>query len=359
MPWIWLSLKLFHVPLILFHPIIFYFFFIHHIYTSDLMKIEYEYGNKTTYGFEGKTQWYIWIGYLLFVIISSLIGDSTILIASLKYQAFKLQKVIAIIIQHIALCDLMALSSDIIPNFISLIAGKWVFGNILGYLHFYTRYYFGLAGVLLICAMTTSKVLLMRYPLRFGSISRRGAHKICVGCWLLSLSFPCLFLFTDWDDAYFSYRSYLWEYGFSSSTWKYIRPAASFIFGFVPISLVVTTTIYLLVIAKKTVRQHRGSLRWQGILTAVLTGAVYCISVLPHVIYNILDSNITVENKADSFFHTTFYRITRLFFCLNTISNFYIYSLTVPSFRTFVLSSSTHSNTFDSKGNKNFDSNVY
>ena len=171
------------------------------------MTVENEYGNKTTHGFKGETQWYIWIGYLLFVIISSSIGDSTILIASLKYQAFKLQKVIAIIIQHIALCDLMALSSDIIPNFISLIAGKWMFGNILGYLHLYTRYYFGFAAVLLICAMTTIKVLLLRYPLRFGSISGGGAHKICIGCWSLSLSFPCLFLLTDWQDAYFSYSA--------------------------------------------------------------------------------------------------------------------------------------------------------
>ena len=289
------------------------------------------------YGFRRNAEWYILIGYHLFVIASSLLGDTIILIASIKYRAFKLHKVITVIIEHIAVCDLMVLSTLIFPSFASLIADRRIFGSFVSYLTFYTRNYFCFAGVLLVSAMTTSKVLSLKFPIRLGTKSRQYAHKICIACWVAALSYPCIFI-VDLQDVYFSYRSYSFEYGFSSETWSYLRPLSSLIFGIFPTSVVITTTIYLLVIAKEIANRNRDSLKWQGIVTTVLTGAVYCISVLPHAIYNALDSNMTVENKDSSFFHTTFYKIARVFVYFNTISNFYIYSLTVSSFRQFLRS---------------------
>ena len=300
--------------------------------------LNHEYGNRTMYGIARGAGFYTWIVYHLFVIVSSLFGDTIILIASVKYGAFKLHKWITVIIQHIAVCDLMVLVTLISPSFASLIAGKCIFGDFVGYFTYYTRAYFCLTSVLLVCAMTTSKVLLLKYPLRFGTKSRKDAHKICCACWIASLSFPCVFLLVDRQDIYFSYRSYHFEYGFSSSTWSYLRPLVSLIFGFSPTCVVIITTVYLLVIAKKVADKNRDNLKWQGIVTTVLTGAVYCISVMPHAIYNALASNITVKNDVSNFFHTTFFRITRVFLCLNTISNFYIYSLTISSFRHFLWS---------------------
>ena len=183
--------------------------------------------------------------------------------------------------------------------------------------------------------MTTSKVLLLKYPLRVGTKSRMDAHKICCACWIASLSFPCVFLLVDRQDIYFSYRSYHFEYGFSSDIWSYLRPLVSLIFGFSPTCIVIITTIYLLVIAKKVADRNRDNLKWQGIVITVLTGAVYCISVMPHAIYNAFASNITVNNDV---FNTKFFRISRAFLYLNTMSNFYIYSMTISSFRNFLWS---------------------
>lgn len=302
------------------------------------MTLRNEYGNKTLYGIARDAELYTWIGYHIFVIASSLIGDTIILIASLKYRAFKLHKIITVIIEHMAVCDLMVLATLIIPSFVSLIAGKWVFGAFVGYFTYYTRAYFCLASVFFICAMTTSKVLLLKKPLYFGTKSRKDAHKICIACWIASLTFPSVFLLVDWQDIYFSYRSYHFQYLFSSNIWSYLRPLVSFIFGFLPTCIVITATVYLLVVAKKFSKRSQDKLKWQGIVTTILTGTVYCISVLPHAIYNALDSNLAVENKASSFFHTKFHRMTRIFVYFNTVSNFYIYCLTVSSFRKFLQS---------------------
>ena len=53
-----------------------------------------EFSNKTEYGIETAAQRYTWAGYYLFVILSSLIGDTTILVASIKFRAIKLHRVL-------------------------------------------------------------------------------------------------------------------------------------------------------------------------------------------------------------------------------------------------------------------------
>ena len=122
-----------------------------------------EYSNKTAYGIKSDAIRYTWTGCYLFVLASSLIGDTTILIASIKYKAFNLHRVIIVIIQHIAFCDLMILSATaVLPNMVSVISDNWVLGNVFCYFCFYTAYYSYLTGILLICTMTTSKLLLLK-----------------------------------------------------------------------------------------------------------------------------------------------------------------------------------------------------
>ena len=105
-----------------------------------------QYNNKTIYGIKSNAARYAWAGYLLFVVISSFIGDTIILIASVKYNAFKIHKIIVVIIQHIAFCDLMVTLTTVAPQLVSLIRSKWVFGNVLRYLTVYIRYFFAGAG---------------------------------------------------------------------------------------------------------------------------------------------------------------------------------------------------------------------
>ena len=297
-----------------------------------------EYSNKTAYGIKSDAIRYTWAGYYLFVIASSLIGDTTILIASIKYKAFKLHRVIIVIIQHIAVCDLIVSATDILPEMVSVISEKWVLGNFFCYLLSYARYYSNMTSVLLICAMTTSKLLLLKHPLQFGTTTSKKAHSICVACWLAAFSFPVALLLVDKDDVSFSYRAYLCDYGFSSQVWDYLSPFVAVLFLFIPTCLVVLTTVCLLIEARKIVFQSRESLRWQGIVTTVLTATVFCLSLLPYTAYLAGGSIVSVDDKSKSLFHTTFYRVAISFVHLNTISNFYIYSLTVSSFRAFIRS---------------------
>ena len=244
----------------------------------------FEFSNKTLYGIESEPARYTWLSYYLFALTSSLAGDTTILVSSIRYRAFQLNKTIVIIIQHIAVCDLTLSLIDIFPKLTSIVLDRWVFGTTLCHLFFNARYYFNLTNLLLICTMTSSKLLLLKFPLRFGNSSSRKAHVLCAACWITALTVPAIFLIVDSNDIHFSYRSYECDHGFSRDIWNWLKPLVAILVIFTPNCVVLATTIRLLVIARKVAHRGRQSLKWQGILTTVLTAAVHLRSTL-HCVY--------------------------------------------------------------------------
>ena len=291
--------------------------------------------SKTKYGIESDAERYCWAGFYLFVIFSSLIGDSIILVTSIRHKAIKLHKVMVAIIQHLAVCDLMVVISHVIPKFISIISNRWVLGEPIGYILATVPYYFNTASILLISTMTTGKILLLKYPLRFGSTSGRRARQICWVCWGLSLILPATMFVVDLKDVHFSFVFYSIMYGFSSKSWKLLLPLTTTILGFLPTCLVVGTSIYLLIIARQVARRGRESLKWQGITTTVLTATVFCVSWLPYLVMNIVGGFLKAEKEG---VYLAALRTVVTLVYLNTMSNFFIYCLTVDSFRGFVWS---------------------
>ena len=275
-----------------------------------------DYENKTKYRIENDALRYTWAGYYLFLILSSLIGDTTILVASIKYKAFKLHEVVVVNIQHIAVSDLTLTFVTLIVTLVSILAEKWVFGFRLCLLITYADYYSNLVNILLISVMTTSKMLLLKYPIRFGNTSSKTAHIICGSCWAVALFLPAVFLLVDWDDVYFSYRSYQCALGFTAGIWRYLRPILSVICILAPTCLVVANSVQLLVMARKIARNARQSMKWQGIITTILIAAVFCLSLVPYILIRIFNVSSGV-----------YIRVATSFLSLNVVSNFYIYSL--------------------------------
>ena len=300
--------------------------------------VDHDFSNKTKYGIESDALRNIWAGFYFFLIFSSLIGDPTILVASIKYKVIKLHRVIVTVIQHLAVCDLLVIASDASPRFITIIANRWVFGQFLCNVFSFTYDYINTVSIFLICTMTALKLLLVKYPLRFGTTSSRKSHMLCGSCWGIPLIIPVTMLLVNWRDVHFSYLSYSCAYGYSSSIWKYVLPLLS-IFSGVPIIMVVGTSVNLLVIAKKVASSERGGLKWQGITTTILTAAALCVSWLPWIVVLALDKGMEIQDSEtinDNRVTYAFLRLAVSFVSLNTMSNFYIYCLTVTSFRNFV-----------------------
>ena len=177
------------------------------------------YHTETIFSIKNDLSRYAWAGYLLFVLISSLLGDIVILIASSKYRAFNLHKVIVATIQNIAFYDLMVTITDVLPRFVSYVRSEWVFGSSMCSVTSHARYYSHGTGVLLICIMITSKLLLLKYPLRCEAISVKKAHMLCGVCWVAALILPLAALIVNvlyGQDIYFSYQFFICDYGFTA-----------------------------------------------------------------------------------------------------------------------------------------------
>ena len=285
---------------------------------------------------------YTWASYLIFIILSSFIGDSIILIASIKYKAFQLHKIMVVIIQHIAACDIMV-SIFSTPRIVALIANDWILGKPMCDWIAYGYYYFMSASCCLVTIMTTSKLLLLKYPLQANTFTYRQAHIGCAIVWAFAMIVPVTISLAGFLGQFqiskLSFVVYTCDFDITDSTWKLMKPACalfSAVFTIVPNVVVIVTTALLIKEAISISRRShvRTSLKWQGISTTVLVAIVYGISVFPYGIYRLLESSVSYHQG--SAFHKEFLRFTKSTLCLNTISNFYIYSLTVSSFREFL-----------------------
>ena len=143
----------------------------------------YNYSNYTQFGIKNKTERYCNACWLTLVILSSLFGDSLILIASTKYKAFKLNKMIVAVIQHMAANDLLNAVGSIFPILITTIINARGPFRWLDYVRFFIGYYTTTVGSLLISSFTMLKVLLLKYPLRVGMMSKRRTQNICTLIW--------------------------------------------------------------------------------------------------------------------------------------------------------------------------------
>ena len=236
--------------------------------------------------------------YLLFVFLSSLIGDTLILVASIRYNAIKLNKFLIVVMQHIAVCDLLRAIGFILPSMISLITdmNELTYDLIvkMGLVYFLTMGLLDLVTVLvgcvLVCLLTSSKLLMLAFPRRSRIMTKRGAHLICVLLWTgILISMVCfLTISNNGTELDFSMKLH------HSSGIVMSKHVESFVEKIdtimtIPTVLIITTTfatLFFLNRARKTSRRSGGQIRWQGMITVTATATFYCISTVPMIVSN-------------------------------------------------------------------------
>ena len=274
----------------------------------------YNSSNYTMSSSEGSAKRCIWAAWYIFLIIASVLGDTTILAGSIKYRAFHLHRV------------------SFLPG--SIMANRWISKKTYCFITPFVGYYLNHVGCLLICGMTVSKLVLLRYPLKTRSWSRKMAHKFCAGIWSACLCLPTMLLIVDRDDVHFDDRVHYCRYTFSSPRWTVLRPISYGVFYLTPTLIVVITTVLLISDSRKVARG--ATLKWQGLLTVILTATFYSLAKLPITVYIVLQGLAGCGVLSSESIPEKLLQVSLGTVGLNTISNFFIYSLTVSSFREFL-----------------------
>ena len=297
----------------------------------------YDFSNSTMFAIKNDTERYLWASWLIFVFVSSLLGDSLILVASIKYKAFNLHKMIVTIIQHVAVCDILSAVGSVAPGALSTFYKTGSPYRFIDYVRFFIVYYTSVSSSVFISALTLGKLLLLKYPLKLRNLSKKHAHKLCAGIWVICIFVPALHIGIDKDDVIFDYRIYFASYQYTSNLWKIMMPVTTLMFLTAPGVIVVVSTVLILREARRIVRRTQESLRWQGITTVVLTATVYMIAFLPVTIYYTIEPLIEKDPTEPGKFHVEFFRAANGILQISILSNFFIYSLTVASFRRFLV----------------------
>ena len=274
--------------------------------------------------------------YHILVFLSSIIGDVIVLVTSIKYGVFKLHKLIVILIQHIAVCDLIMSVLIILPRILILITQPWIdkSPSCIDY-GIYMIVYLYAVCMYLVSALTISKLIIFKCPLRAKNLTQKRANLFGVAIWIGCLIIPTLISLVEKNNVTLTDAEY--ECSFSEET---PTPALYFLFTtglgtLMPCIIVVLATIPTLKIVikgRKVSERSGGEIRWQGIATVLLTAVVFLAANLPYVTW------IYYEQFNSQSPSVQFTRVAVSLPALNIMSNFYIYCLTVPSFRRFLVS---------------------
>lgn len=230
--------------------------------------METEFSDYFTYGIHNSAVRHLWAAFTILTILSAQLGGIIILISTIRYNALRLHRFTVTIIQHIAVCDII--SSLVLSTFlVSLLANGNVLGTFICHARAYLALYSFPASLHLMAALTTTKYLLLKFPLNDTNWSRRRATWMCGTIWFYSIIFPFSLFLTDRHDVGFDYREYDCRYFFSSGVWKTVRPIVAVFLCLLPSLIVPITTALLIFEARKVARRHRDNLRWQGLITVI------------------------------------------------------------------------------------------
>ena len=293
------------------------------------------YSNLTLYGINNDPERFIWGTWLVLIFISCVLGDTVILISSVRCNAFKLHKFMVVCIEHIAVSDLLV-AICIFFRIGSIFENGWIFGEgfkKFAFVHF--QYASGIASLLLICFMTSSKLWLIKHPLKSQFLLKATAHKFCAFLWALSVALPSTYLIDDKGSVRWDYRSYSLDFSFDPANASIIEHVMIYA-TVIPILVVVITSVLLikhLLSSRRVANRARGSLRWQGIAAVVAVAGVYMAASIPLTFAYVIPGFAPNHSK---YTYAVAIRTTTTLFYFNTLANFFIYFFTVKSFRSFI-----------------------
>jgi hypothetical protein len=186
-------------------------------------------------------------------------------------------------------------------------------------------------------------LLIVKYPLRAITFSRKAAHLTTCCIWVYSSIFPIAAILRDKGGVYFSYLYYNCSYSCTiNKIWtpvgKALYNVAVGISVFSGTAVTIVSSVLLLILARKVSKRAMGKLQWQGVSMVLATVAFHILFSIPVVVAFVASFFV---NESE---HSTTYPdyLNRMFRCAVFIAavapmgNFFIYTMTLSSFREFL-----------------------
>ena len=281
---------------------------------------------------------YLLVVFAVLVVVLSLVGNVTVLVASIKYHAIKFDKVSVILIQNIAAVDIAFVVLIIIPtiwtipsdqNVVKEFFDNSTFGKVLCFTVAHFQFWSVTATTTMISALNISKLMCLLSPLQASVRSARAGYFIVVFAW-----FPYLIRFIavlavrdnvrygSWNDIF---RCLVAPTKFT----LYLDVVLAILTTMLPAAIIAATTLWLIYFARRTF-----GLQKQSIIVNILISTTFILAFLPYSAFIIWKGiGFSSETKTAS---DLLWVASGQFHYLLTFANPIIYYFSSASFKQFV-----------------------
>ena len=319
--------------------------------------------NKTLFGDWSPEKTVLVATWRFLILMISLAGNITILIAVTRYHAIKLGQVATTFIGHLAASDLGLAVFVMLPVLgLSLLSDDRVNDYLCSAVCFSCILFIS-SSMLLVCMFNISKIATIVFPLRSRAWTPRTAHIVVVLSWIWCGVSAVSYVQMGGETVYYDYRIRCCMVTTNSEGYRWFRIFKTLLGVGAPGVLIILSTLWLLNFSQRQAKTHgRSSLQFQSAVTAISIATTYCLSYVPFFVYqsllfltlgrkefNKVPSNDVTQKQLvvveydklgtpmSGFFYTDFYLMSCLLTFLNTGVNFFIYLASITSFRQFIV----------------------
>jgi len=127
---------------------------------------------------------YCMILYCSIFIVVTLVGHTTVLVASIKYKAIKLDKISIILMRNLSVADLGMVGCAVVRA-LNIIHKDQIFGTVFCVMVLSAFYIFVFYDTTVICALNICKLSTLLFPLRARIRSAQTGHLIAALMWVV------------------------------------------------------------------------------------------------------------------------------------------------------------------------------
>lgn len=274
-------------------------------------------------------EWILMIVWSISIFITSLIGNTVVLLATLRYNAIKLDEISVVLIRNIAVADL-GVAIYVVSTLPGIITRKYPYSDFFCAFSKTWLYSCLMTEVVLVAALSISKLLWILKPLQALSRSKKNGRIIASLIWLVMICFAAATTISreSANDNWTFFESSLYQCSRQNLNKSSGILFKSIVMSFnaVPQVVITVATVWLLALVSKAGKIHR-----RGLVTILLVCALFFIS---HAPYGCLYQIMKLFVKAD--WMSVFYRWSYYIVYLNYAANPFLYYASIDSFQRFV-----------------------
>ena len=259
-----------------------------------------------------------------------LLGNGTVLYSSVRYNAIRLDRVSLILVQNLAVADIIYTLCVILPQLITYVAGQWVLGKVYCFISAQISFIPGSANALTVLLITSYRLWLVTHP--FSSTSKNKARIVVAITWVLASAGTVISLSYKSSSTFNPQNGKCMSGVYENLAAQALFKIALAVIVMIPLLVITVENIVLCFIAVKSSRRHENSkVNYKALLMVCALSGLFILSWVPYIIFTLMKSkNPEIPQALDLLaFHCIY---------INSFGNPILYTLTNKRFGLYVSS---------------------